>query len=79
MSYSLIKKCNPHFPFLLNQISHSGLPGNEQHNLTNRQRVERWGGGGGIVVDAALTSVISAEIETRCRDDEKWEARGRGV
>lgn len=34
---------------------------------------------GGIAVDAALTSVISTEIETRCRDDERWEAGGRGV
>ena len=32
-----------------------------------------------IVVDAALTSVISAEIETRCRDDEEREAGGRGA
>lgn len=33
----------------------------------------------GIVVDAVLTSVISAGIETRCWDDEKWEAGGRAV
>lgn len=33
----------------------------------------------GIVDDAALTSVISADIETRCADDEKWEVGGRGV
>lgn len=31
----------------------------------------------GIVVDAALTCVISAESETRCADDEKREAVGR--
>lgn len=37
------------------------------------------GGWERIVVDAALTSVISAEIETRCRDDEEREAGGRGV
>lgn len=39
-----------------------------------RKRRLKWEkGGGGIVVDAVLTSVISAEIETRCWDDEKWE------
>lgn len=35
------KKKNPQSCFFPNHISHSGLPGNEQHNITRRQRVER--------------------------------------
>lgn len=58
---------------MLNKVSHSELPGNEQHNVTRRVLRE------GIVVDAAFTSVISAEIETRCPDDEMREVGERGV